>query len=241
MTLCNWFANLLTAQREDRAADREKQRGGLWMGIFLLLALSVLWAVHHHQYQHVCGQVRLQIVAHSNTLADQRVKQRVSQAVLARLAQQGVRVTGSTPAGLPSNEQNHTVMARIAPGPSHPAAWKNQRLNPPVLSSAARQAVLRAGADYPVTITLGERDYPAKVLGGPLPRTVPAGRYLALQIYLGEGRGYNWWGVLYPPLCFGVKSGPEQSHAIVAPGSSKTRGVELRSYFWDKLQAWLAR
>ncbi|MFZ5591785.1 MAG: hypothetical protein ACOY81_08290, partial [Bacillota bacterium] len=119
MTLCNWFANLLTAQREDRAADREKQRGGLWMGIFLLLALSVLWAVHHHQYQHVCGQVRLQIVAHSNTLADQRVKQRVSQAVLARLAQQGVRVTGSTPAGLPSNEQNHTVMARIAPGPSH--------------------------------------------------------------------------------------------------------------------------
>lgn len=31
--------------------------------------------------------------------------------------------------------------------------------------------------------------------------TLPAGRYLALRILLGEGNGRNWWCVMYPPLC----------------------------------------
>ena len=31
--------------------------------------------------------------------------------------------------------------------------------------------------------------------------TMPAGRYTALRIVIGEGRGHNWWCVMYPPLC----------------------------------------
>ena len=31
--------------------------------------------------------------------------------------------------------------------------------------------------------------------------TVPAGRYTALRITIGEGKGLNWWCVMYPPLC----------------------------------------
>lgn len=31
--------------------------------------------------------------------------------------------------------------------------------------------------------------------------TVPAGRYTALRITIGEGKGHNWWCVMYPPLC----------------------------------------
>lgn len=30
----------------------------------------------------------------------------------------------------------------------------------------------------------------------------PAGNYEALRITLGEGKGQNWWCVLFPPLCF---------------------------------------
>ena len=33
---------------------------------------------------------------------------------------------------------------------------------------------------------------------------LPAGRYCALRITLGEGRGHNWWCVVYPPLCAGA-------------------------------------
>ena len=30
----------------------------------------------------------------------------------------------------------------------------------------------------------------------------PKGDYTALKIVLGEGKGENWWYVMYPPLCF---------------------------------------
>ena len=31
---------------------------------------------------------------------------------------------------------------------------------------------------------------------------LPAGYYQALRVTIGEGRGANWWCVVYPPLCF---------------------------------------
>lgn len=31
--------------------------------------------------------------------------------------------------------------------------------------------------------------------------TLPAGKYDALRIVIGEGRGHNWWCVLYPAVC----------------------------------------
>lgn len=38
-----------------------------------------------------------------------------------------------------------------------------------------------------------EREYPFGTLG--------AGEYKSLRVILGEGKGRNWWCVLYPPLC----------------------------------------
>ena len=29
----------------------------------------------------------------------------------------------------------------------------------------------------------------------------PAGNYEALRIVIGEGKGQNWWCVIFPPLC----------------------------------------
>ena len=31
--------------------------------------------------------------------------------------------------------------------------------------------------------------------------TLPAGKYLALKIVLGDGGGKNWWCVMFPSLC----------------------------------------
>ena len=33
---------------------------------------------------------------------------------------------------------------------------------------------------------------------------LPAGRYPALKLTLGEGEGRNWWCVVFPPLCMGA-------------------------------------
>ena len=31
---------------------------------------------------------------------------------------------------------------------------------------------------------------------------LPAGEYEACRIVIGEGKGENWWCVMYPPLCY---------------------------------------
>lgn len=41
--------------------------------------------------------------------------------------------------------------------------------------------------------------FPTKLYG---PYLYPAGEYEAVLITLGEGKGANWWCVLFPPLCF---------------------------------------
>ena len=38
---------------------------------------------------------------------------------------------------------------------------------------------------------------------------MPAGRYDALRITIGDAQGHNWWCVLYPPLCV-TAAEPEQ-------------------------------
>ena len=36
--------------------------------------------------------------------------------------------------------------------------------------------------------------------------TLPAGYYSSLRIIIGEGKGQNWWCVMYPPLCMEMAS-----------------------------------
>ena len=45
------------------------------------------------------------------------------------------------------------------------------------------------------TATLRRESYPARFDSGSF---LPAGRYTALRVTLGEGDGHNWWGVVYP-------------------------------------------
>lgn len=49
-----------------------------------------------------------------------------------------------------------------------------------------------------VTVSLGEERYPTREYAA---FTLPAGRYESLRVILGEGRGHNWWCVVFPPLC----------------------------------------
>jgi stage II sporulation protein R len=55
------------------------------------------------------------------------------------------------------------------------------------------------GYDYSVTATIANVDFPEKSYGS---YTFPKGNYEALQIVIGEGKGQNWWCVLYPNMCF---------------------------------------
>ncbi|MDR3085749.1 MAG: stage II sporulation protein R [Christensenellaceae bacterium] len=64
---------------------------------------------------------------------------------------------------------------------------------------AARAAALERGFEGEISAAIGTFPFPDKTYAGHL---VPAGEYRALRIVLGEGKGRNWWCVMYPPLCF---------------------------------------
>ncbi|MBR5410191.1 MAG: stage II sporulation protein R [Clostridia bacterium] len=65
--------------------------------------------------------------------------------------------------------------------------------------NAAAEAVLRGnGMDYGVKTRLVTEYFPARAYGE---YTLPAGRYEAIKIVLGEGAGQNWFCVMFPPLC----------------------------------------
>ena len=64
-----------------------------------------------------------------------------------------------------------------------------QRLLPELEESA------EAIAHMSVRATLSKESYPFRFDSGSF---LPAGRYTALRITLGEGGGHNWWAVVYP-------------------------------------------
>ena len=89
---------------------------------------------------------------------------------------------------------------------------------------------------------LGGEYYPTRDYGS---FSLPAGRYMSLRVTLGEGRGHNWWCVVFPPLCLTAAEGAEAASAIGAGGGIiaedgagtvfRFRLVEL----WGELRAWL--
>ena len=66
------------------------------------------------------------------------------------------------------------------------------------LERVAAEEIAAEGYDYPVTVNLENADFPTKEYDG---FTLPAGEYLALRVIIGEGKGRNWWCVVFPPLC----------------------------------------
>lgn len=69
-----------------------------------------------------------------------------------------------------------------------------------------------------VSVTLGQEYYPTREYEG---FTLPAGQYQSLRVILGEGKGHNWWCVVFPPLCV---SAAEQNKALDAM-SEPERGL----------------
>ncbi len=75
----------------------------------------------------------------------------------------------------------------------------------------AKNTIKEQGYSYPVTINIGNFEFPTKTYGD---ISLPAGYYDALRVEIGEAKGQNWWCVMFPPLCFvDISSGvvPDES------------------------------
>ncbi len=84
---------------------------------------------------------------------------------------------------------------------------------------AAADAVLSAnGLNYKSNIIFTEEYFETRSYGD---YTVPAGRYRAIKVILGEGKGKNWWCVMFPPLCLPAASENTDIEAFLDNGSIK--------------------
>ncbi len=65
--------------------------------------------------------------------------------------------------------------------------------------TVCREEIKANGFEYEVRAVVGNFYFPTKQYEHIM---LPAGNYDALRIIIGEGKGQNWWCVMYPPLCF---------------------------------------
>ncbi len=126
-----------------------------------------------------CGHIsdtvfRLHILANSDSEQDQALKLKVRDAVLAETA----------------------YLFEDCTSAEESAAMAEAHLDE--IKSAAEQVLKENGSDCAVRCEVTEMDFDKRVYGN---ISMPAGRYSALRITIGEAAGKNWWCVMFPPLC----------------------------------------
>lgn len=76
------------------------------------------------------------------------------------------------------------------------------------------ESVMRSeGSAYSVAAELAVTAFPTREYDG---FALPAGQYTALRVVLGEGKGRNWWCVVFPPLCNAAATGNLEESALTA-------------------------
>ena len=94
-----------------------------------------------------------------------------------------------------------------------------------------------------VTVSLGRERYPLREYGA---FRLPAGEYRSLRVILGEGRGRNWWCVIFPTLCLEAAEAPELRESLGEENFALVTGRDgyaLAFWLlerWGELQALLA-
>ncbi len=168
------------------------------VGIIMLICFSGVWqtegAVASSINDHP-GIMRFHVIANSNSDEDQALKLEVRDYVLQRVE---AGITSAIAADTKDTGKAETSdkavdferQAQIT------RAYINENL--PQIQTWAAEAVAVAGASYGVSAQTGVRHIPAKQYDDMF---FPEGNYEALTITIGEGKGENWWCVVFPPLC----------------------------------------
>ena len=118
----------------------------------------------------------------------------------------------------------------------------------PELTREAQQVLAAAGCGDGVRARLEPAEFPTKDYDG---FSLPAGKYLALRVIIGEGRGQNWWCVVFPPLCTaaacdwqdaGRDAGLAEDDLSLMAEEDQGYQLRFRSVeLWEKLRQWLGK
>lgn len=156
--------------------------------------------------------IRLHVLANSDAAFDQQLKLEVRDAIIAYLSPYLQQVSSAS-------EARQIIEQHREP-----------------LLNLAQKIIDQAGASYKADLQTGMFEFPIKAYGS---LVLPAGKYEAVRILIGQAEGKNWWCVLFPPLCFvdgtQVTALTNASEATVAKNQSST--IQFRSKiaeWWNK-------
>ena len=157
-------------------------RKKIWKWTGVVLAFAVIVGIGAYQYkQEVLAKelaekiLRFHVLANSDATKDQELKLQVRDAVGVYMQQELAEAE--------SLAESRAIVA--------------QDLDEIV--KLAEKIVEENGFAYEVAASLARVDFPEKTYGS---YGFPAGEYEALQVVIGEGKGQNWWCVMYPNMCF---------------------------------------
>ncbi|MGJ9458208.1 stage II sporulation protein R [Oceanobacillus sp. CF4.6] len=151
--------------------------------IFFILFLSIPLngaseqAINEADYKVIPEEaIRLRILANSDNEEDQGIKRLVRDRVNEQVTEWVQYITDI-------EEARALIDSRI-----------------PELNAIVAETLEKAGKDNVFEVEYSKNvTFPTKLYGNYL---YPAGEYEAILITIGEGKGANWWCVLFPPLCF---------------------------------------
>lgn len=141
--------------------------------------------------------VRLHILANSDSDADQRVKLLIRDALLN------------------CGEDIFSGVVNVKNAEEILNTRKNE------LIEIANNVLDENGMDYQSDVYLSKEYFTTRSYEN---FTLPAGEYMALKVILGEGKGHNWWCVMFPPLCLPAAS--EKVELDVVFGESGAEMIE---------------
>lgn len=203
--------------------ENKKSRLRRWE-LALLLALSAvlltgMW-LDREQADLADSVLRLHVLANSDGAEDQALKLLVRDRIL-------TEVEGLLPPDADRTQAEAVLTENL------------ERL-----AAAGAETVAQAGYDYAVSASLEDTWFPTKEYGS---FALPAGRYRALRVVIGEGSGQNWWCVVFPPLCLNSVSetadltlaGLTDQQTALVTGESEGYVVKFKAIeLWEQFQRW---
>lgn len=148
--------------------------------ISLLVALIICGVLNINAFSQQCESIRekmlrMHVVANSDSEEDQQLKLKVRDAVLSA----GKEIFDGS---ITSSEAQEKITPHID-----------------YLENVALETIKNEGFDYGVKITVENEYFNTRTYDNIV--TLPAGYYNAIKVIIGEGKGQNWWCVMFPPMC----------------------------------------
>lgn len=148
----------------------------LILSIFIIIFIYIISPfINENQESLKYNLIRFHIRANSDLVEDQALKLKVRDEIL--------KVMESKFASSKSLDESREII-------------KN---NMDEMKAITERVIATWGKDYDVAVTLGQDNFPTRKYGD---LVLPTGEYETLLITIGEGKGQNWWCIMFPPLCF---------------------------------------